>query len=222
MNRRPARAACLVAVPLLLAACSSSPPDTLYTLSPVIEDRTPEPVPRYVVEVAAVSVPDLVDRSQLVIRKSDNRVVQLEQQRWASPLTNQLLLVLAEDLARLLPEAQVKATGEAATGDVAYRVALDVQRFDSIPGQAAVFDGLWSLRRTVDGAVRTGRTTVRQPAGSDYESLVAAHARAVGDVSRAIAEAIRAAQAEQVSPPLATPGPGSPVANPVAVPRKPR
>jgi uncharacterized lipoprotein YmbA len=198
---RPALAAALAAG--LLAGCLGTPRDNLYTLNPVIEDRTPEPVPRYVVEIAAVTVPDLVDRPQIVLRDSDNRVSMLEQQRWASPLSSQLPQVIASNLGRLLPEARVKPTGEASAGDVDYRVAVDIQRFDSVLNSAAILDAQWSARRLSDGAVQTGRLSVSEPAGPGYEALAAAHARALGRLSQQIADAIRTDRAN--APPAAPP-----------------
>lgn len=192
---------------IALAGCLGTPRDNLYTLSPVIETTAPEAVPRYAVEVTAVSIPDLVDRPQIVLRDSDNRVSMLEQQRWASPLSSQLPGIVAENLARLLPEARVKPTGEATAGDVDYRVAVDIQRFDSVLGRAAILDAQWSARRIPDGGAQVGRVAVNEPAGPGYEALAAAHARALGTLSRQIADAIRADQARApvVSAPVVAP-----------------
>jgi hypothetical protein len=45
-----------------------------------------------------------------------------------------------------------------------YRVSIEVQTFESAPGQMATLDAVWILARIVDGKSRTGRTTVREPA----------------------------------------------------------
>ena len=54
-------------------------------------------------------------------------------------------------------------------------------------------DAVWAVGRTRDGASRTGRTTVREPApDKGYDALAAAHSRAVARLSQDIADAVRA------------------------------
>ena len=74
-----------------------------------------------------------------------------------------------------------------------YRVGIEVQTFESAPGQAATLDAVWTVARTKDGRSRTGRTTVREPAPQPgYDALAAAHSRAVARLSRDIADAVGA------------------------------
>ena len=76
--------------------------------------------------------------------------------------------------------------------DADYRVAIDVQTFESAPGDAATLSALWTVRRVKDGKTQSGRTTVREPTtGQGYDALAAAHSRALGRLSRDIADAIR-------------------------------
>ncbi len=74
-----------------------------------------------------------------------------------------------------------------------YRVAIEVQRFESTLGGAAILDAVWTVSRAKDGLARTGRTTARE-ATSDrsYDALAAAHSRAVARLSHDIADAVRA------------------------------
>jgi uncharacterized lipoprotein YmbA len=48
------------------------------------------------------------------------------------------------------------------SADADYRVAIEVQRFESAPGQAATLDAVWIVRRAKDGKAQTGRTVVRE------------------------------------------------------------
>jgi uncharacterized lipoprotein YmbA len=78
----------------------------------------------------------------------------------------------------------------------AYRVTVDIQRFESVPGEAATLDALWQVRRVgadTDAGATIGRTTLREPVqGEGYDALAAAHSRAIAGMSRDIAAAIRA------------------------------
>jgi uncharacterized protein len=68
-----------------------------------------------------------------------------------------------------------------------------VQTFDSAPGEAAVLNAVWTVRRVRDGKAETGRTTAREAVQEkSYDALAAAHSRALTRLSRDIADAVRA------------------------------
>jgi uncharacterized protein len=72
-------------------------------------------------------------------------------------------------------------------------VAIEVQRFELTPGDSAMLDAVWVVRRARDGKLETGRTTVLEAVREKgYDPLVAAHSRAVGRLSQDIANAVRA------------------------------
>lgn len=73
-----------------------------------------------------------------------------------------------------------------------YRVAIQVQTFDSAPGDAATLDAVWTVSRSRDGKSQTGRTAVREvaPQGG-FDGVAAAHSRALARLSRDIADAVQ-------------------------------
>jgi uncharacterized lipoprotein YmbA len=42
--------------------------------------------------------------------------------------------------------------------DAEYRTMVDVQRFDSMPGEGVTLEGFWIVRRMRDGSEERGRT----------------------------------------------------------------
>ena len=79
-----------------------------------------------------------------------------------------------------------------------FRVAIEVQTFESAPGDAATLNAVWIVRRTRDGKCETGRTTVREPtAEKSYDALAAAHSRALSRMSQDIADAVRTLSARR-------------------------
>jgi uncharacterized lipoprotein YmbA len=179
-----------------LAGCST-PRERYYALS---APEQPAAKALYSVSVGPVSVPDAVDRPQFVLRTTANQVTILEQTRWAGPLKSEIPRVIAANLAQALGDAYVSAYPQGAGSDADYVVVVDIQRFDSAPGDAAVIEALWSVRtaKAKDRAPRSGRSVVREPAqGKDDDALVAAHSRALASISRDIVEAVRAARAAQ-------------------------
>lgn len=195
MTRNCRFIAMLILAAATLTGCSSSPKPRFYTLS-APEQPTANAV--YSVTVGPVSVPDVVDRPQFVLRTTANEVLIAEQSRWAESLRSGIPRVIAANLAQALGDAHVSAYPQGTGSEADYRVVVDIQRFESAPGEAATVEALWVVRPKAKGiATRSGRSLVREPApGKGYDTLVAAHERALARISREIAEAIRAARAK--------------------------
>jgi len=175
----------VLAAALALAACSAPPRERFYTLD--APEPPPAPEAPYAIAVGPVSVPELVDRPQFVVRVSANQVAIAEQARWAEPLRHAIARVVAANLARDLGARAAMQRGAEAD----YRIALDVQRFESTPGEGVLVDALWTVSGP-KGARRSGRSLVRESVkGRDYDALAAAHSAALAAISREIAAAIR-------------------------------
>src|SRR5258706_7673952 len=175
-----------------LGGCASSPPSQFYTLSAAAAPGvTPVARTEYGIVVGPGAVPESVDRPQLVLRLSDNRVRIAEQARWAEPLASAIPQVIAGELARLLNSSRVRAYPQNPEG-FDYQVLLEVLRFDSVLDDAATVEVAWTLRPSNGGEPRFGRTLVREPvSGAGYEAPAAAHSRALRAVSAEIAAMIR-------------------------------
>jgi uncharacterized lipoprotein YmbA len=170
----------------LLAACGAPPRERFYTLD------APEPPAAaeapYSIAVGPVSVPELVDRPQFVVRVGANQVAIAEQARWAEPLKSAIARVVAANLAK---ELGARALAQPRNGDADYRVLIDVQRFESTPGEAVLLDAQWTLIGP-KGSRRSARSTVRERVqGRDYDALAAAHSAALAKLSREVADVIR-------------------------------
>ena len=191
MMPRIVSSAALCAIAVLVAACASAPPSRFYTLS---RTATPGAAPAtFSVVVGPVAIPAVVDLPQIVVSTGPNQVTLEEYNRWASPLANNISRVVAENLVDLLGTHRVSLFQQSIPVDGDFRVAIEVQTFDSAPGDAATLNAVWVVRRARDGKSDTGRTTVREAtADKSYEALAAAHSRAVYRMSQDIAGAVRA------------------------------
>jgi uncharacterized lipoprotein YmbA len=191
MMRRLAAIAMLCSLAALAAGCGSSPPSRFYTLSGTAASAA---VPSDLsVAVGPVTIPGVVDRPQMVVSTGANQVELDEFNRWAAPLQNNISRVVAVNLGALLGVSRVTLFPQMLSGDADFRVAIEVQRFESSPGEAAVLDAVWTVRRAKDGKSDTGRTTVREAVQEkSLDVLVAAHSRAIGRLSQDIAAAVRA------------------------------
>ncbi len=179
-------AACLS----IAAAGCSTPPSHFYTLNAAggaVKNSSDVSV-----AVGPVSIPAVVDRPQIVVSMGPNQVRLEEFNRWALPLQNNIARVIAENLTTQLGTPRVTVFPELTSTDASYRAIIDVQRFDSILGEAAILEALWVVRRIKDAQSERGRITVREAVqGKDYEALAAGHSRAVARLSAEIADAVR-------------------------------
>ena len=200
-----------------LTGCSRSPRVNFYTLGPAERTTTASTAKGAPsVSVANITLPDLVNRPQLVERVNASRVEILETHRWAEPLKNGISHLLAETLAIQLRSDRVTAYPQNAATEPDYKVILDILRFESM-GNTVSVDVIWTIRRTPTGTpnadktdtcgnevllcqqspvniiffTKSGRSQVRESsAGDGYEALVAAYNRAMISVGNDIAQII--------------------------------
>ncbi len=182
---RPLTAVALAAL-LALAACSTSPPPTrLHTLMPA------EPTPRdpavagrgpLFVSLAPIRLPAQVDQPQWLVRLPDESLASLEQERWASPLGDELRQALLEQLSARFGVAEGRSDAPQAAAPP--RLALELRRFDSLPGREARIEAAW----TVSGGPAALRCSllIREAAPGALAELAAAHRRAVARLATAI------------------------------------
>jgi uncharacterized protein len=174
----------------LTAGCGSTPASRFYTLSAANAPAATSSNLSMV--VGPVSVPAVVDRPQIVVTTGPNQVRLEDFNRWASPLQNNISRVVAENLVAMLGAPRVTLS-QSLGADADYRAAIEVQTFESAPGEAATLDAVWTVRRTKDGRTETGRTTVREALQEKgYDALAAAHSRGLARLSRDIADGVLA------------------------------
>jgi uncharacterized protein len=178
-----------------LTGCASSPNESFYTLSAGVPVNGTTPASgesAYSIAVGPITLPEVVDRPQIVLRASPNEVIIVELHRWAEPLRSEIPRIIADNLTADLNVKRVAAYPQSAGDNADYRVLVDIQRFDSTMGESVTIDALWTVKRVSDGALRTGRSMARESTGGGtYEAVVAAHSRALATISHEIAEAIR-------------------------------
>lgn len=176
---------------LTAAGCATAPPPTLYVLSPVAPapERSVAPAPgkQRVVALGPVTVPDYLDRTDMVRRATADRLEVSESERWAETLRAGLQRVLAADLAnRLGPGFWV---GGARSGQADVEVPVDVEAFERDPEGRMVLTASWDIRPV--GAERAARhmrkTWTRMPADAGTGAQVRALSANVDDLAADIA-----------------------------------
>jgi len=138
-------------------------------------------------------MPVQVDQPQLVVRQDRGNLAILENDRWSAPLADEFHDALTDRLERQLGTRDLAGLPKDAQKPV-LSVQTDVRRFDSLPGQYALVDVVWSLgmrggaqpRRTL-----TCASQIRETAGVELSSLVVAHQRVIDQLAKQIATTAR-------------------------------
>ncbi len=212
--RRATAAAPIVAAALALTAGCTSTPARFHTLdaastpatTATAADRPGAPV----LAVGPVTVPELVDRPQLVLRGPGSRVTILESQRWAEPLADGVTRVIVRSLAEAMPDAVVMPASTVLAA--AWRLQVDVTALDVDAGRATV-ELAWSAQsreRTGDtGGTISGHAIESEPvAAQDVDGFIEAQRRALQRAASRIARAIGASIRPPASRPAVTGSPG--------------
>lgn len=192
---------------MLVTACvGTSPKENFYTLNSQNyelkqADEKPQEVikslPDVYINIAAVTIIEVVDRPQLVIKVAPNQVKILEQQRWAQPLKNEIGRVVAKNLSTLLNTHHVtnyptsSMNTNLAANLIAYKVQLNVQQFESNLGSTATVTVNYTVRKLTDKQIFSDTiSNTQQITGKTYSDLAEAHSKALGKISYEIAKAI--------------------------------
>ena len=181
-----------VLVSLCAACLGSSKPSSFYTLNTVAQASREAPLAELSLVVGPLALPEYLDRPQIVIRRTPNRVSIDEFHRWAGSFNKEVLRVVAEDLSRLLGTPRVVTYPNEAS-DAQYRVLLEVQRFDGTLDDQVVLDLRWTIESLRPHKVLTQRRTrlTEGVTSDDVEQLLAAKSRLLGRLSQQIARSLR-------------------------------
>ena len=204
LQRPPHRAALALAVTsalaLTLSACSTPPALRLHTLMPDPAPPAESPGPTLAIQLGPVLVPAQVDQPQWLVRLPDGTLALLDNERWASPLRDELRAALRETLARRWGVQD--AAGAVATTP-AWRVNLELLRLDSTPAREARLDAQWAISAVPPAAGKATlgcHATLRQAVGAGTVALADGHRRIVARLADQVGRQLRALSRGEAPP----------------------
>ena len=197
LRRRPVAAATFGL--LLLAACAETSPTRFYTLSNVGTSPSASEnaaANRLAVGVGPISLPQYLDRPQVVRRSGPNTFDLAGFDSWGEPLEDMFPRVVAENLSALLATDRVFVIPRRRLPTVDYQVEIEVLRFDAEVGGDAVLVARWEIFDGDGKQLRLDKSTVSEPVaapvvGDSYEPVVAAMSATVAAFSQQLAQTIQ-------------------------------
>lgn len=190
----------LTAMLLMLSGCLSnnSKPASFYVLNadisqaPVNIDKSKAPA----VEIAALEIPPYLDRKQIVIRYSENRLHFSEQNRWGGKLRKNLSRVLVKNLSHLLQSSRIAAIPHSLPINPQYQLEVSLLQFERNPDGRIVLSAQWRLINSKDmRLIASGAEDLESEArvtDDDYQSIVSAMSHTFARFSRMLAMTILA------------------------------
>jgi uncharacterized lipoprotein YmbA len=170
--------------------CTAAPV-RYYTLSRPPDNASRVTDTSLLIDVRVVHTPPQLDRAELMLRTGPGEVMLLENERWASPVADEIKdamrLELQRRLGRMsgLPPAFTRLT-----------LDIDVQRLESELGRHALIAASWSATLTATSepsvAVRTATCTfqVDQKINAGYPGIVEGYQREIAALADVIVVAL--------------------------------
>ena len=165
----------------------TSEPVRYYTLTPPSDKTWPASETTLAIDVRVVHIPPQLNRSGLMVRTGPTEVTILENERWASPLNDEIKDALRLDLQRRLD----RMTGWR-PAFAKLTLDVDVQQFEAQVGQYALLQASWSATQSGTDLRSNGARTATCTFQADekihtgYAEIVEGYQREIAALADAI------------------------------------
>jgi uncharacterized protein len=171
------------------AGCTSAPV-RYYTLTPAPDKTLPASQTTLAIDVRVVHTPPQLNRAELMVRTGPIEVTLLENERWASPLKDEI-----KDALRLELQRAFSRVGGLHDANTKVTLDIDVHRLEAELGRHALLEASWSATLSATGQPSNGARVATCAFQAD-EKILTGYAGLVEGYQReitALAEAIVAA-----------------------------
>ena len=168
------------------AGCTSAPV-RYYTLTPPPAKTWPASETTFTIDVHVVRTPPQLNRSELMVRTGPTEVMLLENERWASPVNDEIKDALRLELQRRLGQTTgLRPVFTKLTLDI------DVQQLEAELGQHAQLEASWSATLSAAGPRSAGARAISCTFQADekihtgYAGMVEGYQREIAALADAI------------------------------------
>jgi hypothetical protein len=188
MTSRVRRLAPVFALAALLAACGTTPPTEYYLLSAEAPPGAARAGPA--IGIAELNVAEYLQRPEMVIMESANRLRLRDYHRWAEPLADGVQRTLALNLGALLETDAVRVRPWPREWSPQWLLRLSIARLD-VRGDTVELVATWSLAHGSETRERSSRLA-RARSGTSADSAAADISALLLELSGQIASELRA------------------------------
>jgi hypothetical protein len=184
---RDIRMATLGVCAVTVTACAGQP-DHFYALS-TMPETPPPPASVFATHVIlSVSIPSLVDRREMIVAASGDRILVLEHERWAAPLADLVTQTLARDLEERRTDVLVADRSYDQAGVKPIHIQVDVVRMSAHQGGRATLESHWRIVDPASQIDAIGGETFSAPIeGDDYSAIARAFSTCLASLADRLA-----------------------------------
>lgn len=184
-----------------LTACSfnsKSAPSRFYTLTTPSVSQVRGPIKSTNVAIENVSVPQSVDRPQIIVKHADSNMVTVSEfDRWVEGLTAALPVIISENINMYAKNINAKPKRFAAeSANTKYIISVDFVRFETeIDGQITIA-AWWTVANNRGEVLAQKKTTLTADTPDaeygepNYDAIVAEQSKLIARLSYKIADVI--------------------------------
>ncbi|PBP48517.1 hypothetical protein CCL11_07215 [Pseudomonas syringae] len=189
-----------------LGACTSTQTHYYTLIAPMSATSTAasKPMP-FQFEMLPVIMPVQPHHPPLVVRQGNGSLAILDTERWGSPLGDEFHDALTPQLERRFGSRDMAGLPKN-SDQPTLSLRTDVRRFESMPGNYALIDVVWTLGLREAGATAgskrqslTCSSVIREQAGEGMENLIMAYQKAVAQLADKIAATAASWTAQRAS-----------------------
>ena len=166
---------CTLVISLLcwLSACAARQPDHFYVLT-MRPQSTHEPMATPVLPVSLrVTLPSVVDRSEIVLNTGAEAVIMLEHERWAAPLNDLVTQTLAEDMEQRRRDVLIAGPSAGSSVPAALKVTVDIVHMSARKGGRVTVGTHWRIFNARGGQEAAGGEEFSAPVAQDGYAAIA-------------------------------------------------
>jgi uncharacterized lipoprotein YmbA len=190
----------VVATALIASAiavgCAKGPPPKFYMLDTPAATEPEGLEQGLIIGIGPVTLPAHLDRNQIVSRESGVKLMLSEGEQWAEPLKEGVIRVLTVQLAVTLNSNRIFSLPLRQRRPLDFQVAIDVLRFDGIPGGDVVLGARWTVL-SGDGKdlLLSQVSLIRESTGGpEVAQIVEAQSRAIAKLGAEIGAKLKERQ----------------------------
>ena len=186
--RRACRAPVIAACAILLASCAAHP-DRFYGLSTLPGAALP-PAAGYATRILlSTSIPSVMDRRELIVDAPGDRVLVLEHERWAAPLSDLVNQTLARDIEQRRADVLVADRAFDRAGIKPVRIRVEIVQMSARRGGQATLEAHWRIEDAAAQLDLLGGASFSAPIeGDDYASIARAFSLCLASLADRLAE----------------------------------
>jgi uncharacterized protein len=172
-----------------VAVGCTSAPVRYYTLTAPPDKALSASETTLVIDVRIVLTPRQLNRAELMVRTGPSEVTLLENERWASPVSDEIKEALRLELKRRLPRGFTYAYAR-------LTLDIDVQRLEAELGRYALIEASWRATLFSMGERSNGAPTIactfqaNEKIQPGYAGMVEGYQRQIGALADAIVAAL--------------------------------